>query len=105
MAAIGLPHVFQDERKIARSRCRRKTQAEPRRVHLVHLYALYLGKLFHAALHLHGLGGFVAETFYELLRIGYLLLLVLPCAHLLLDAFLTQHHEMAVVHGIVIDFA
>ena len=103
--AVGLAHVLQYQREIAGARCRREAQAQMRRVHLVHLYALYLGQLFHAALHLHGLGGLVAEALNELLRVGYLLLLVLISAHLLLDAFLPKRHEVAVVHGVVVNLA
>ena len=88
MVAIAFPYIVGDDREIARTRCRREFQVEVRGVHFVHFDALYLGKLLHAALHLHGLGGLVAETFDEFFGIFDLLLLVLECAHLLFEAFL-----------------
>ncbi len=75
-----------------------------RGIHLVHLNSFYFSQLLHAALHLHGLGGLVAEALDELLGVGYLFLLVLIGAHLLLDALAPQLHEVAVVHGVVVDF-
>ena len=56
-------------------------------------------------MHLHGLGGLVAEPLDEVLGVVDKFLLVLVGAHLLLHALLAQFHKLAVTHLVVIDFA
>ncbi len=84
MRAVCLGHIVGYDGIVARAWCRRKLQTQVRSVHLVHLYPLYFSQLLDAALYLYGLGSLVAEAFDKLLGVGYLLLLVLIGAHLLL---------------------
>ena len=90
MAAVGLTDLVGNYGIVAGTRSRRKAQVEMRCVNLVNLDAVDFGKLFHAALHLHGLGGLVAEALDESLGVGNLFLLVGVSAHLLFNAFLAQ---------------
>ncbi len=105
MVAICLPYPVGYYRVVARAWGRRESQVKTRGVDLIDLYALDFGELFHAALDLHGLGGLVAETLYERLSVGNLLLLVEVCAHLLFDTFLAQLDKFGIVDRIVIYLA
>ena len=94
VVAVGLAHVVGDDGKVARARSRREAQIKVRSIHFIHLNALNLSELLHAALHLHGLGGLVAEAFDEGFSVGNLLLLIGVSAHLLLDSFGMQLHVL-----------
>ena len=76
-----------------------------RGVDLVDFDAFYFCQLLHAALHLHGFCGLIAEPFNESLGVGDFFLLVQICTGLLLDAFFTQFDKFGIVDGVVIDFA
>ena len=76
-----------------------------RGVYFVDFNPLDFCQLLDAALDLDGFSGFVAETLDEILCIGYQLLLVPVCTHLLFDTLLPQHYELGVVYGVVIYFA
>ena len=52
-------------------------------------------------LHLHGLGGLIAEALDKRLHVGHLLLLVLVGSDLLLATFLTKHDVFIVFHLVV----
>ena len=88
MVTVCFAELVDDEGIVAGAGCGREFEREARVVDLVDLDALDFGQLLHAALHLHGLGGLVAEALDELLGVGNLLLLVLVGAHLLLDSLL-----------------
>ncbi len=105
MVAICLPYPVGYYRIVARAWGRRESQVKTRGVDLVDLYALDFGELLHAALHLHGLCGLVAEALYEFLGVLYLFLLVLVGTSLLLDALLMEHHIFRVVDSVVIYLA
>ena len=66
---------------------------------------LQLLQLLDAALHLHGLGGLVAETLDEGFRVLYLFLLVLPGPQLLFPPLLAQADEFVILHLVVVDAA
>ncbi len=105
VVSVGLADIVGYHGIVARTWGGREAEVEPRVVDLVDLYALDFGELFHAALDLHGLGGLVAETLYERLSVGNLLLLVEVCAHLLFDTFLAQLDKFGIVDRIVIYLA
>ena len=105
MIAVAFAYIVEYQRIVARARRRRKFQIEPGGVDFVNLDTLYLGKLLDAALHLYAFGSLVSEAFDEILRILNLLLLVLICAHLLLDALFAELHETGIIDGIVVDVA
>ena len=62
----------------------------------VHLYQLQLLQHLHAALHLEGLRVCALEAFYEVLRLGNHLLLLLILLHLLFASLLAQLQIVAV---------
>ena len=95
--------VFDDERKIATSRCRRKTEVEAARVLQIHLETFEFLQLLDAALYLDGFGGFISEALDEILGVLNHLLLVLVGADLLLMTFLAELHKTAVVDVIIVD--
>ncbi len=105
MVAICLPYPVGYYRVVARAWGRRESQVKTRGVDLIDLYALDFGELLHAALHLHGLCGLVAEAFDEFLGVLYLFLLILIGTALLLDALLMKHHIFRVVDSVVIYLA
>ena len=70
-------------------------------VHLIHLYGHNLLQLPDALLHLYGLGGLIAKSLYEGFGVGNLFLLVFISPHLLLAAFLAQHHILVVFHLVI----
>ena len=74
-------------------------------VDLVDFYRHHLLQLLHLLLHLHGLGGLIAEALNELAHIGHLLLLVLVGTQLLLATLLAQDDILAVLHPVVDDVA
>ena len=83
MAAVCLPYALTNKRIIAAPRCRRKFQPQRGRIHLVHLHRHDFLQLLDAALHLHGLGGFVTETLDKVLDVSNFFLLVLVGPELL----------------------
>ena len=99
--AVGLAHAVAHHGPVAAARARGELKAHGRVVHLVNLYGHDLLQLLYAALHLHGLRRLVAEALYEVLYVGYLLLLVLVCAELLLAALGAQAHVFVVLHAVV----
>ena len=103
MRAEILAEVLHDEGEVATARGRRKSQIQTGCVLLVHLESLEFFELLDARLHLHGLGGFVAETLDELFCFLNHLLLVEVGAHLLLVPFASEFEEMAVVDVVVVD--
>ncbi len=105
MFAVCFAYFFGYDGKIARTGSRRKAQTQMRIVDFIDLYALDFCQLLHAALHLYGFGGFVAEALNELLGVCNLFLLVAIGAHLLFDALASQFDEFGIVHRIVIDFS
>ena len=78
-------------------------EVQGRVVHLVHLHGYHLLQLAYALLHLYGLRCLIAEAVDEGLRVGNLLLLVLPGTELLLAPFGTEADVLVVLHPIVID--
>ena len=74
---VGFLHILADNGIITATATANKLQAQRGVVFLIHFDALYLFELLDAALHLHSLGSFVPETFDEIFRILYLLLLIL----------------------------
>ncbi len=105
MGPVCFPHIVGDNRIISGSRSRWKPQVQPGRIHFIDLDTLYFCKLLHAALHLHGLCGLVAEPFDKSFRVGNLFLLVLISSHLLLYPLFAQLHEPGIIYCIIIDFA
>ena len=101
--AVCLADVLADDGVVAAAAAARKLQPQGGRVFFVHLHPLQLLQLLDAALHLHGLGGLVAETLDEGFGVFYLLLLVLVGAELLLAAFLAQLDKLVVLHLVVVD--
>ena len=77
MGTVILAHFVTDNGVITGAKTRRKLQMHHFVVHFVNLYGHYLFKLLDTLLHLHGLGGLIAESVYESFDVGYLLLLVL----------------------------
>ena len=102
MVAISLAYIVGYNRIIARAWCRRKFQIEMRGVHLIDFDAVYFGQLFDAALHLHALGGFVAESLDKVFGFLDHLLLILKSSHLLFETFLTQSDIFGIVDRVVI---
>ena len=88
MVAVALGHTLTNHGVVAAAYGGRKLKTHGLVVHLINLNGYYLFKCLDAALNLHGLGGFVSETLYEILGISNLLLLVLIGTELLLAAFL-----------------
>ena len=74
-------------------------------VHLVHFYGHHFLQLLDLLLHLHSLGGLIAEALYELAHVGHLFLLVFVGPLLLFTAFLPQHHILVVLDLVVYDSA
>ena len=102
MVTIRFAYLIAYHGIVATAQARGELQAHGGVVHLIYFDGHNLGQLLDAALHLHGLGRFITETLYELLRVGYLLLLVLVGAQLLLPAFLAQDHILIILHAIVL---
>ena len=103
VVAIGFRHILANDRIVATTAGADKLQAQGGVVFLVHLDAFDFLQLLDAALHLHGLGSLVAETFDESFGILNLLLLVLVGTELLLTAFLAQDDKLVVLHLVVVD--
>ena len=103
--AVTLGGIFADDGIIATAHRAGELQVKRTVVHLIDLYGHHLLQLLDAALHLDGLGGLVAETLYEGLDVGYLLLLVLVGPKLLGTAFFPQQEVFVVLHLVVIDLA
>ena len=103
VVTVTLCNALTDDRIVAAADGGRELKTHGLVVNLVNLDGNYLLKCLDAALHLYGLGGFVAETLYELLGIGYLLLLVLIGSHLLFTALLAQNNELVILDLVVID--
>ena len=101
MRAVVLAQVFANDGIVARTRTGRKLQVERGGVYLVHFDGHHFLQLLDAALHLHGLGGFVAEAFDEVANVGHLLLLVLVGPQLLLATLGAQAHKFVVLHLVV----
>ncbi len=76
-----------------------------RGVHFIDFDAVDLGKLLDAALYLHAFGCLVAEPLYEILCFLDHLLLVLECAHLLFQSFLSQHYVFGIIDRVVINLS
>ena len=102
---VGLAHAVAHYGPVAAALARGKLQAHGRAVNLVHLDGYDFLQLLYAALHLHGLRGLVAEALYEVLDVGYLLLLVLPGAQLLLAPLGAQAHVLVVPYAVVLHAA
>ena len=105
VVAVGLAHVLADDGVAAAPLCGLELQAQLAAVLLVHLDRDDFLQPFDAALHLHGLGGLVAEALDELARLGNLALLVLVGTQLLLTPFAAQADELVVLHAVVVDSA
>ena len=105
MRAIILAHLVADNGIVATAKTGWKLEVHLLVVDLVDLNGHDLLQLLDAALHLHGLGGLVAETLYEVLNIGDFFLLILIGAELVLAAFGAEAHKLVVGHLIVHDFA
>ena len=103
--SIHLLDILADYGIVARAQARGKLQVHRRVVNLVNLYGHYLLQLLHLLLHLHGLGGLVAEALYEGFHVLYLLLLVLVSPQLLFAALTSQHHILIIFHLVVYDTA
>ena len=103
VCAVVLAYFVADDGIVAASQTGRKLQVHGRVVYLVHLDGDYLLQLFHLLLHLHGLGGLIAETLDEGPHVGYFLLLVLVGAQLLFAALAAQHDVLVVLHLVVYD--
>ena len=86
--AIVLAHVVADDREVTTAQTGRELQVHHLVVDLVHLDRHDLLQLTDALLHLDGLGGLITEAFDKRLRVGNLLLLVLPRTQLLFTALL-----------------
>ena len=102
MVTITLGHALTYHRIITAADGWRELKAHGLVVHLINLNGYNLLQHLDAALHLHCLGGFIAETLYEILGIGYLLLLILVCTQLLLSALLAQLNKLVVLDLVVI---
>ena len=102
MRAIILAHLVADNGIVATAKTGWKLEVHLLVVDLVDLNGHDLLQLLDAALHLHGLGGLVAETLYKVLDIGNLLLLVLVGSQLLFAALCTKYHILVVFHTIVL---
>ena len=103
VVTVTLGNAFADHRIVAAADGGRELKTHGLVVHLINLNGNYLLQSLDTALNLNGLGGFVAETLYEVLGIGYLLLLVLIGTQLLLAALLAQFHKLVVLDLVVID--
>ena len=102
MVAIALAHSVAYHGIVARAQTWWKLQVHRGIVHLVHLNRHNLLQLLYAALHLHSLGWLIAEPLYEVLDVGYFLLLVLVGTQLLFVAFVAQLYVFVVFHTIVV---
>ena len=104
-AVVVLAHLVADHGEVAAPLRTGELQAQGAGVHLVHLDGDDLLQLPHLLLHLHGLGGLVAEALDEGLRLLYLAALVFVGAQLLFAAFGAQREVFVVLHLVVVYLA
>jgi len=105
VVTVGLGYLVADDGIVAAAQTWGELEVHGRIVDLVNLDGNYLLQLLEAALHLHGFGGLVAETLYKVLDVGYLFLLVLVGAQLLLTALGAQYDILVVLDLVVFDVA
>ena len=105
VSAIVLAHVVADDRIVATAQTRRELEVHDLVVDIIDLDGHNLLKLTDALLHLHSLGGLIAEALDKRLGVGDLLLLVLISTQLLLATLLAEHDILIVLHLVVFDMA
>ena len=72
-----------------------------RSINFVNFDGNYFLQLFDAALHLHGFGRLITESFDEIFQIRYFFLLIFISTELALSALCTELHILIVRHAIV----
>ncbi len=102
---VSLAHIVADDGIVARAGSRRELEVQVRVVDLLDFDGHDFLELLDAALHLHGLGGLVAEALDKGYGVLNELLLVVVGAALLLDAFGVEDDILRVVDVVVVDAA